>query len=133
MDILVHNKVNPRISMKFGGLPYYFSLQRGATRNRTGDTRIFSPLLYQLSYGTICVCGCKDRYYFFICKSFFEKYFPFYGSASALASILLNSNRRVIASLELSILFRLHHALQVCFHIPALLCDLLFLCLLFRI
>ncbi len=29
----------------------YF-LQSGATRNRTGDTRIFSPLLYQLSYGT---------------------------------------------------------------------------------
>ena len=27
-------------------------LLRGATRNRTGDTRIFSPLLYQLSYGT---------------------------------------------------------------------------------
>ena len=26
----------------------------GATRNRTGDTRIFSPLLYQLSYGTVC-------------------------------------------------------------------------------
>ena len=29
------------------------NLQSGATRNRTGDTRIFSPLLYQLSYGTI--------------------------------------------------------------------------------
>ena len=28
-------------------------LAGGATRNRTGDTRIFSPLLYQLSYGTI--------------------------------------------------------------------------------
>ena len=27
----------------------------GATRNRTGDTRIFSPLLYHLSYGTNCV------------------------------------------------------------------------------
>ena len=27
-------------------------LNSGATRNRTGDTRIFSPLLYQLSYGT---------------------------------------------------------------------------------
>ena len=27
----------------------------GATRNRTGDTRIFSPLLYQLSYGTIAL------------------------------------------------------------------------------
>jgi hypothetical protein len=25
----------------------------GTTRNRTRDTRIFSPLLYQLSYGTI--------------------------------------------------------------------------------
>ena len=25
----------------------------GATRNRTGDTRIFSPLLYHLSYGTL--------------------------------------------------------------------------------
>ena len=32
-------------------LPFAF-LQSGATRNRTGDTRIFSPLLYQLSYGT---------------------------------------------------------------------------------
>ena len=29
----------------------------GATRNRTGDTRIFSPLLYQLSYGTIIYCS----------------------------------------------------------------------------
>ncbi len=27
----------------------------GTTRNRTGDTRIFSPLLYQLSYGTIFI------------------------------------------------------------------------------
>ena len=27
-------------------------LSSGATRNRTGDTRIFSPLLYRLSYGT---------------------------------------------------------------------------------
>ena len=29
------------------------SFAGGATRNRTGDTRIFSPLLYQLSYGTL--------------------------------------------------------------------------------
>ena len=48
-------------------------LLRGATRNRTGDTRIFSPLLYQLSYDTIIVdrvtsfigvvpfCECKFR------------------------------------------------------------------------
>ena len=31
----------------------------GATRNRTGDTRIFSPLLYQLSYGTSLISGAK--------------------------------------------------------------------------
>ena len=31
------------------------SLECGAARNRTGDTRIFSPLLYHLSYGTNCV------------------------------------------------------------------------------
>ena len=29
-----------------------FSFWSGATGNRTRDTRIFSPLLYQLSYGT---------------------------------------------------------------------------------
>ena len=31
----------------------------GATRNRTGDTRIFSPLLYQLSYGTFIIAGAN--------------------------------------------------------------------------
>ena len=31
---------------------YCTKIRSGATRNRTGDTRIFSPLLYQLSYGT---------------------------------------------------------------------------------
>ena len=35
----------------------------GATRNRTGDTRIFSPLLYQLSYGTLLDCGAKIDIY----------------------------------------------------------------------
>ncbi len=29
---------------------------RGVSRDRTGDTWIFSPLLYQLSYRTIFVC-----------------------------------------------------------------------------
>ena len=29
------------------------SFDGGATGNRTRDTRIFSPLLYRLSYGTI--------------------------------------------------------------------------------
>ena len=41
-------------------------LQSGTTRNRTGDTRIFSPLLYQLSYGTIVVsCLRVQRYNIF--------------------------------------------------------------------
>ena len=45
------------------------SCLRGATRNRTGDTRIFSPLLYQLSYGTIAlICECK----FTACFSFLQ-------------------------------------------------------------
>ena len=48
----------------------------GATENRTRDTRIFSPLLYQLSYGTsravISDSGCKDTY-FFILRKFFKK------------------------------------------------------------
>ena len=39
--------------MKIRILRCFAFLCCGATRNRTGDTRIFSPLLYQLSYGTI--------------------------------------------------------------------------------
>ena len=34
-----------------------FSLNGGQGRNRTTDTRIFSPLLYQLSYLAACVEG----------------------------------------------------------------------------
>ena len=42
----------------------------GATRNRTGDTRIFSPLLYQLSYGTLLNCGCKGMQFFWMLQTF---------------------------------------------------------------
>ena len=49
----------------------------GATGNRTRDTRIFSPLLYQLSYGTKFSLelpsldwDCKGRYFFFTSKHF---------------------------------------------------------------
>ena len=52
----------------------------GATRNRTGDTRIFSPLLYQLSYGTIVLIKIAtisrlrvQRYAFF---SYFQNFIP---------------------------------------------------------
>ena len=51
----------------FRDLPNLKSFKSGATRNRTGDTRIFSPLLYQLSYGTFLLfCECKGSESFFI-------------------------------------------------------------------
>ena len=46
----------------------------GATRNRTGDTRIFSPLLYQLSYGTFSFAGAKIKSFFYTARLFEEKY-----------------------------------------------------------
>ena len=36
-------------------------LKSGVGRDRTGDTRIFSPLLYRLSYRTIPIWGSKNR------------------------------------------------------------------------
>ena len=35
--------------------------KNGQSRDRTNDTRIFSPLLYLLSYGTPLELACKDR------------------------------------------------------------------------
>ena len=60
--ILRENK-NSRFRLEIRSLLLFAFLQSGTTRNRTGDTRIFSPLLYQLSYGTIIIafCECKDR------------------------------------------------------------------------
>ena len=49
----------------------------GATGNRTRDTRIFSPLLYQLSYGTVFVWDCKGRHFFFSCKLFLDFFILF--------------------------------------------------------
>ena len=65
--------------MKFRGLICLACFLSGTTRNRTGDTRIFSPLLYQLSYGTIPIKavrsmsfpyyrGAKVNNLFLICK-----------------------------------------------------------------
>ncbi len=45
-------KEKRRILLKYSVLTNLSFSSSGATRNRTGDTRIFSPLLYQLSYGT---------------------------------------------------------------------------------
>ena len=51
---LAQNEQPKRRTAKLrNALRAFQSFVRGATRNRTGDTRIFSPLLYQLSYGTL--------------------------------------------------------------------------------
>ena len=57
----------------------------GTTRNRTGDTRIFSPLLYQLSYGTIAlICVCKDSTFVLTLQAFCEKCFVIVNFAFSL-------------------------------------------------
>ena len=72
----------------------------GATRNRTGDTRIFSPLLYQLSYGTnalfsfatakVCFFSDSPKFY---CKNIvmfaaINCLLAFYGDFAAAFSLL---------------------------------------------
>ena len=51
----------------------------GATGIRTRDTRIFSPLLYQLSYGTkpFCVIASAKVGKIFLSANFFVKIFYF--------------------------------------------------------
>ena len=55
-------------------------LMCGTTRNRTGDTRIFSPLLYQLSYGTdiFRFCECKGMNNFLFHQMFSKKNIIFF-------------------------------------------------------
>ena len=64
--------------MKIRILRCFTFLCCGATRNRTGDTRIFSPLLYQLSYGTIIYASCLKasaniESFLILCKFFRKK------------------------------------------------------------
>ena len=49
-----------------------FSLTSGISWNRTSDTRIFSPLLYQLSYDT-ALLGIANVAFFFVAPIFFSK------------------------------------------------------------
>ena len=76
MFCTVETKRKPLNSLKFRGFHLFAVILRGATGNRTRDTRIFSPLLYQLSYGTIVMSAqpwlseCKDKHIFYFCKLF---------------------------------------------------------------
>ncbi len=69
-DVRVKFQIQPN---EKGKLIFSTSLSSGATRNRTGDTRIFSPLLYQLSYGTIVSLIRMQRYHFFLFLQIFLK------------------------------------------------------------
>ena len=69
-------KKSPEIFRFQGIKPTFKSLMKsGATKNRTRDTRIFSPLLYQLSYGTFLFLRVQRYNYFFNCTNSNEKYF----------------------------------------------------------
>ena len=59
MFCTVETKRKPLNSLKFRGFHLFAVILRGANGNRTSDTRIFSPLLYQLSYGTIIFACAK--------------------------------------------------------------------------
>ena len=77
MFCTVETKRKPLNSLKFRGFHLFAVILRGATGNRTRDTRIFSPLLYQLSYGTVFVWDCKGRHFFFSCKLFLDFFILF--------------------------------------------------------
>ena len=82
MFCTVETKRKPLNSLNFRGFHLFAVILRGATRNRTGDTRIFSPLLYQLSYGTIVFTNAGAKILLFsgfpnILRFFFMKYLAF--------------------------------------------------------
>ena len=89
MFCTVETKRKPLNSLKFRGFHLFAVILRGATRNRTGDTRIFSPLLYQLSYGTLLFCGCKVML-FFLFDLIFYNIFCFYLRFPYLIHYILN-------------------------------------------
>ena len=71
------------------------SFLSGATRNRTGDTWIFSPLLYRLSYGTSFRFANLKPYFEFTITTPSEKFLfgMSFGSCSfGTANIYLNSD-----------------------------------------
>ena len=63
-----------------------FRLLRGVGRDRTADTRIFSPLLYRLSYRT-----------FFLLRSFAQTLSRFFGRLSYVPALKLRHTGRTFA------------------------------------
>ena len=89
-------KKKSRFRLEIRILLSFAFLLSGATRNRTGDTRIFSPLLYQLSYGTMAVFlnpSAKVDVFLYTCKFLTIKLHAFQIFCIPLHS--LSSNRDV--------------------------------------
>ena len=73
MFCTVETKRKPLNLLKFRGFHLFAVILRGANGNRTSDTRIFSPLLYQLSYGTIIFACAKIELFLIIFLIFYRK------------------------------------------------------------
>ena len=89
-------------------MPFYPKVLRhnerrsGATRNRTGDTRIFSPLLYQLSYGTSVFAVAKVCIIFDIHK-FFDIILTFLRYIHIFGIIYKEETQRLFGSMNFSL------------------------------
>jgi hypothetical protein len=69
VEVVFKKKMPPKRQVLFGGIAKKKPLKKGAfggaSWNRTSDTRIFSPLLYRLSYGTVWTANVRR---FFNCQ-----------------------------------------------------------------
>ena len=67
----------------------------GTDGNRTSDTRIFSPLLYQLSYGTSVFVAAKIRHFSHLARKKLQKlsFFYFWKCFSLIFSDIIKSGR----------------------------------------
>ena len=93
--------VHTKKAVRLCGLTAFFS--SGANGNRTSDTRIFSPLLYQLSYGTIVACLRVQSYgKILVCANFrvhFLRFFLFYAKKHNIAADFMELIQRVLERL----------------------------------
>ena len=89
-SVKLRREPNKSIRKKLLSFQITASFWSGATRNRTGDTRIFSPLLYQLSYGTSLIAGAKVRPFFKLAKRFLKKITKKFFFVEIILSVLAN-------------------------------------------
>ena len=55
----LYKEMSKRLAFKPNFQRFFFAIKDAQNRNRTSDTRIFSPLLYQLSYLGIYIILCN--------------------------------------------------------------------------